>query len=162
MRHLLSTITLFCLFQRSSYFQVTLAHSPGFLFHSKPHLHVYIHMDGPGWTGCFLTSSPPMPFTSSLLITHTMDRPHHLPSHKLFLNLKLDWLTLAAPLPAPQPSHSLSPTLPLLMLISLFQAISPFLASHSSPGSLDKLIHPSFTLLIFTPILLVKPSPGFH
>lgn len=101
-------------------------------------------------------------FLDLLTSIHTMDKPHHLPSHKLFLNLKPDWLTLAPPLPAPQPSHSLSPTLLLLMLISLFQAISPFLASHSSPGSLHNLIHPSFTPLIFAPILLVKPSPGFH
>ena len=101
-------------------------------------------------------------FLDLLTSIHTMDKPHHLPSHKLFLNLKPDWLTLAPPLPAPQPSHSLSPTLLLLMLISFFQAISPFLASHSSPGSLHNLIHPSFTPLIFTPIFLVKPSPGFH
>lgn len=100
-------------------------------------------MDGADWTGCSLISSPPMPCTISLLVTHPMVRPQHWPSHELILNLKLDWCTPVPPLP-----DSLSPILlPNVDFTPNYQPLPSSTFFFTQPGQSDPSLLYS---LIFT------------
>lgn len=85
----------------------------------------YIHNNGPDWTGYSLTSSPPMPFTTSLLVTHTIWidlSTCHPTNYSSPLNLTGSFLYHHF-----LHLHFLIPFVPFFfpVLISLSQAISP-------------------------------------